>query len=309
MVVRFPSESESESDAGRGPAGDGTAGDGAAARGAAAEDRAPEQLAPVTYLPRSRGADHPSRLGRGAHTNAAESDSPRPVVAFPSTGQAAADSERAAADRKRTTGLWSKAFLEDSTDDAGGSRGDDASDSGDEPERGGAARGTESVAEKQVKRASNVSIHQLARRGMSRWELEQVLAKREIDPAVAQAELDRLESVGLLDDAALAVTLVYTQHNRKGLGRSAIAQELNRRHIAPELIEEALAEIADDDELERATELAMKRVGQLSTYDDETAKRRLHGFLARKGYSSAIVRQAMDAALATRGRRGGVRFQ
>ncbi|QJA00736.1 regulatory protein RecX [Leifsonia sp. PS1209] len=144
---------------------------------------------------------------------------------------------------------------------------------------------------------------------MSRWELEQVLAKREIDPAVAQAELDRLESVGLLDDAALAVTLVYTQHNRKGLGRSAIAQELNRRHIAPELIEEALAEIADDDELERATELAMKRVGQLSTYDDETAKRRLHGFLARKGYSSAIVRQAMDAALATRGRRGGVRFQ
>lgn len=171
------------------------------------------------------------------------------------------------------------------------------------------AAGDPGAAEKQVKRASNVSIHQLARRGMSRWELEQVLAKREIEPAVAQAELDRLESVGLLDDAALAVTLVYTQHNRKGLGRSAIAQELNRRHIAPEHIEEALSEIADDDELERATELAMKRVGQLSSYDDETAKRRLHGFLSRKGYSSTIVRQAMDAALATRGRRGGVRFQ
>jgi regulatory protein len=162
--------------------------------------------------------------------------------------------------------------------------------------------------EKSGKRASNVSMHQLARRGMSRWELEQVLAKREIEPEVAAAELDRLESVGLLDDAALAVTLVYTQHTRKGLGRSAIEQELKRRHIDPVIIEDALEEIADDDELERATELAVKRIGQMSSYDDETVKRRLHGFLARKGYSSDVVRKAMDAAFATRGKRG-VRFQ
>jgi len=162
--------------------------------------------------------------------------------------------------------------------------------------------------EKAGKRASNVSMHQLARRGMSRWELEQVLAKREIEPEVAAAELDRLESVGLLDDAALAVTLVYTHHTRKGLGRSAIEQELKRRHIDPVIIEDALEEIADDDELERATELAVKRIGQLSSYDDETAKRRLHGFLARKGYSSDVVRRAMDAALSTRGTHG-VRFQ
>jgi regulatory protein len=206
----------------------------------------------------------------------------------------------AVAERKRTTGRWSKAFVEEPGAETGRNDGAAAGD-GSERSDGGA--------ETQGKRASTVSIHQLARRGMSRWELEQVLAKREIEPAVAQAELDRLESVGLLDDAALAVTLVYTQHTRKGLGRSAIAQELKRRHIAPELIEESLAEIADDDELERATELAMKRVGQLSSYDDETAKRRLHGFLARKGYNSSVVRQAMDAALATRGRRGGVRFE
>jgi regulatory protein len=172
------------------------------------------------------------------------------------------------------------------------------SDGGDEPRSD----------ERTGKRASNVSMHQLARRGMSRWELEQVLGKREIDPALAEAELDRLESVGLLDDAALAVTLVYTQHSRKGLGRTAIAQELKRRHIDPDIIEEALAEIADDDELERATELAVKRIGQMSSYDDDTVKRRLNGFLARKGYSSGVVRQAMDAAFASRGKRG-VRFQ
>jgi len=156
-------------------------------------------------------------------------------------------------------------------------------------------------------RAANVSLHQLARRGMSRWELQQVLQRREVDEHPADAELDRLERVGLLDDAALAVTLVYTQHTRKGLGRSAIAHELRRRHIEQDIIDDALSEIEDDDERERALELAHKRVGQLHGVDDETARRRLNGFLARKGYSNDIVRAAVDAALTTRG--SGVRFQ
>jgi regulatory protein len=223
--------------------------------------------------------------------------------------------------RRHEAGEWSRAFdLNDKKSGARSSgnaapsrkaaRSGKASSSGKSPAlaRASAAVDKALPAERPGKRASNVSMHQLARRGMSRWELEQVLARREIEPETAQAELDRLESVGLLDDAALAVTLVYTQHTRKGLGRSAIEQELKRRHIDPLIIEEALEEIADDDELERATELAVKRVGQLASYDDETAKRRLHGFLARKGYDSSTVRQAMDTALATRGKRG-VRFE
>jgi SOS response regulatory protein OraA/RecX len=163
--------------------------------------------------------------------------------------------------------------------------------------------------ERLARKASGVTIRQLARRGMSRWELERLLVKREIPPEVFAPELDRLEAMGVIDDASLAASLAFTLHSRKGLGRSAIELDLKGRHIAPELIEEALADIADEDELERATELAIKRIGQLASYDDETARRRLHGFLARKGYDSSVVRQAIDAAFATRGRRGGVRFQ
>jgi regulatory protein len=155
-------------------------------------------------------------------------------------------------------------------------------------------------------RASRVAVHQLARRGMSRWELEQVLSKRGVEDDTAAAELDRLESVGLLDDAALAVTLVFTLHARRGFGRTAIAQELARRHIDPEVVADALSEIEDDDERERALELAVKRTGQLSAYDDVTVERRLTAFLARKGYGSAIVREAVAAAMNARGPR--VRF-
>jgi regulatory protein len=141
---------------------------------------------------------------------------------------------------------------------------------------------------------------------MSRWELAQVLHKRGVDETAARAELDRLESVGLLDDAALALSVVFTQHTRKGLGRAAIAHELRRRHIDQQLIDDALSELDDDDELERALELAMKRVGQLSAVDDETARRRLSGFLARKGYGSDVVRQSVERAMSARG--GGPRF-
>lgn len=162
--------------------------------------------------------------------------------------------------------------------------------------------------ERIARQASGLVIRQLARRGMSRWELEQLLCKREITPEVFGPELDRLEEMGVVDDASLAASLVSSQHRRKGRGRMVIEQELKRRHIAPELIERALADIADDDEQERATELAIKRIGQLAAYDDDTVRRRLQGYLARKGYGSDTVRQAMDAALATR-RRRGVRFE
>jgi len=144
-------------------------------------------------------------------------------------------------------------------------------------------------------RAENVSMHALTRRS------------RELGEDAVEAELDRLEGVGLLDDAAVAETFVRTQHDRKGLGRGAITAELRRRHIDQEHIDAALEQVDDDDEQTRATELAIKRAGQLSSYDLETAKRRLHGFLSRKGYSSAVVRAAIDEALSPRS--SGVRFR
>lgn len=169
------------------------------------------------------------------------------------------------------------------------------------------AEPSETVSTRREVRAENVSMRALTRRGMSRWELEKTLLSRELDEEVVSAELDRLEGVGLLDDAALAETFVRTQHDRKGLGRGAITAELRRRHIDQEHIDAALEQVDDDGEQSRATELAVKRAGQLSSYDLETAKRRLHGFLSRKGYSSAVVRAAIDEALSPRS--SGVRFR
>jgi regulatory protein len=150
-----------------------------------------------------------------------------------------------------------------------------------------------------------VSLSGLTRRNMSRWELEKLLRSRELSEDAIEQQLERLEGVGLVDDAALAETLVRTQHERKGLGKQAIVADLRRRHIDQDVIDAALAELDVDDERERAFELAEKRAGQLRSYDQATAERRLTAFLMRKGYASSIVRDAVQAAL----RPGsGVRF-
>lgn len=159
------------------------------------------------------------------------------------------------------------------------------------------------VAERQERRARNVSLAGLGRRDMSRWEIERLLRSRDLDEAAIAQEMERLESSGLIDDHALAEHIVQTRHERKGLGRQAIVAELRRRHIDQETIDAALVGLDRDDEREVAFTLAEKRAQQLASYDHATASRRLSGFLQRKGYDASLVRDAVEHGLG--GRRRG----
>jgi regulatory protein len=168
---------------------------------------------------------------------------------------------------------------------------------------------TSSASGHKSSRPENVSMHALTRKGMSVAEMTTLLERREIEPDDVAAEVERLESVGLLDDSALAENLVRTLQERKGLGRSAVSAELRRRKVDPLAIEEALGSIDADDELTRAIEVATKRAGQLRSYDPETAKRRLGAYMQRRGYSGSVLSAAMTAALAPSRDGGGPRFR
>lgn len=152
--------------------------------------------------------------------------------------------------------------------------------------------------------AHNVSISALARRGLSLREMERHLRDRGFDDDEIVDEVARLERDGYVDDIALAQNLVGTLQERKGLGRSAIAAELTRRHLAPAAIEYALDLVDTGDELSRAREIAVKRAGQLRNLDRDTAVRRLSAYLARRGYGGSTIRAAVDQALPSNPRRG-----
>ncbi|MBB5632150.1 regulatory protein [Cryobacterium mesophilum] len=161
--------------------------------------------------------------------------------------------------------------------------------------------------DKAARRAENVSMSALTRRGQSRWELRQLLLARDLEPNAVEVELERLEGVGLIDDAALAEVIVRTHRERKGLGRAALIAELRRRRIDQDVIDAAVEHLGADDELERATQLAERRAPQLRNLDHDTAVRRLSGYLQRKGYSGETVRMAIHATLPRQS--SGVRFR
>ncbi len=153
------------------------------------------------------------------------------------------------------------------------------------------------VREADERRAENVSMHGLARRGMSRAEVLDLLQRREIDPIVAEAEIARLEGSGLIDDDALARTLVERLTERKKLGPSALRAELQRRRLSTATIEIALAEREVEDEGALLDGLVDDRLRRMGSLDRETAERRLLAFLARKGHGGSAARDSVRRAL------------
>jgi regulatory protein len=148
-----------------------------------------------------------------------------------------------------------------------------------------------------AKRAENISMYALTRRAVSIREMEKLLKSRDLPDDVVATEVARLEAVGLLDDYALAADLAERFQRRKGLGASAVKQELGKRLLSPASIDLAVAELPGD-QLELATDEARKRLSRLKGLDKETLNRRLYAYLQRRGFRGAEISNAIKAALA-----------
>lgn len=145
--------------------------------------------------------------------------------------------------------------------------------------------------------AREIVLTQLTAAPKSRAQLERKLAERDVDPDVAEAVLDRMEDVGLVNDAELAGMIVRSQVAGRGLARRALRQELQKKGIAGQEADLALEQVSDDDERQRARELVDKKLRTMSRLDEQTKKRRLIGLLGRKGYSGSLAWSVINEAL------------
>ena len=148
--------------------------------------------------------------------------------------------------------------------------------------------------------ARQIVLRQLAMAPRSRAELAQRLAQRGCTAEVADAVLDRMTQVGLVDDEAYAHMLVRTQQAWRGLARRALARELRTKGIEGDLAAEVLSSVTDEDERDRARALVDKKLRAMHGLGLEVQTRRLAGMLARKGYSPslsyAVIREAVAEA-------------
>lgn len=146
--------------------------------------------------------------------------------------------------------------------------------------------------------ARQIVLRQLAMTARSRAQLESKLAERGCPPQVAAQVLDRMQEVGLVDDEAYAGMLVRSQVATRGLSRRGLAYELRKKGIDADLAEQALDQVAPDDERQTARALVDKKMRTMAGLDKDVKTRRLAGMLARKGYSAGLAYAVIREALA-----------
>lgn len=137
--------------------------------------------------------------------------------------------------------------------------------------------------------AKQVLLRRLSHAPRTRKELAKDLKDKDISDEVANVALDRFEEVGLINDQALASNYVSSQHQRKGLGKNALRQQLRAKGVSDEVALEAISQISDDQEFQAAFALACKKIRSLQRDDAKTQLRKIVSVLARKGYSSNLA--------------------
>ena len=141
------------------------------------------------------------------------------------------------------------------------------------------------------------SLDMLARAPRSVRDLRRrLLLKGEAEPDV-DAAIERLTAAGLLDDAAFARAFVRAKVSSRGFSRRRLQQELAKRGVARDIADAAIVEVLHDDAVDEGANIeraALKKLRMLRGVDDETQRRRLHAYLARRGYEVEEVRAVVD---------------
>lgn len=146
--------------------------------------------------------------------------------------------------------------------------------------------------------ARTIVLRKLAAQARTRHELAVALAARDVPAEVAGKVLDRMETVGLVDDVAFAHDWVASRQQRRHLSRSALRQELQRKGLDRELVEEAVGEVDRTDELEAARDLAERKLRSMTSLPREVQYRRLAGALARRGFGAGVAGPVLAEVLA-----------
>jgi regulatory protein len=146
--------------------------------------------------------------------------------------------------------------------------------------------------------ARSILLQRLTRSPATRSQLSDLLARRGVPADAADRVLDRFCEVGLIDDGRFALDWVESRHAGRGLARRALAHELRNKGVSQEQIETALSDLQPDVERATAHRLAARRLGSLLGLPADVQRRRLAGYLARKGYPAGLVYDVVSEVIA-----------
>jgi regulatory protein len=132
------------------------------------------------------------------------------------------------------------------------------------------------------------ALRHLAQRDHARQELTRKLAAHGSQEEVAEV-LERLEELGLLGDGRYAEGFVRARAGRFGAAR--LGQDLARKGVDRDTIEQALAAIAPEDELGRARAVWARKFASAPADPREWARQAR--FLQGRGFATETIRKVL----------------
>lgn len=152
----------------------------------------------------------------------------------------------------------------------------------------------EIVFDDEVRKAFNKAINFLSYRMRSEHEVKQKLLQNEYGEAVILEAIRKLYEYGFLNDESFTEALVETQKKSSKKGPTAIRQELKKKGIDKELQEKVLGNYSEEEQVDIARTLAEKIINQSQDKTPRQIKQKVQDTLQRKGYSFAIISQALS---------------
>lgn len=123
----------------------------------------------------------------------------------------------------------------------------------------------------------------------SEKELKDKLAEYDFEQSEIDEAVEYARSFGYLNDERYAETYVLSRGSQKG--RAFIKRELIQKGISPEIIDEALDSVEEEED-EICYQLLLKKAGQPHELSDKEYGK-LYRFLAGRGFKSSAVYSAL----------------
>ncbi|MDE0011238.1 MAG: regulatory protein RecX [Candidatus Poribacteria bacterium] len=125
-------------------------------------------------------------------------------------------------------------------------------------------------------------------------EMGQRLAREGFSEKAIGAAIEELIDSGQIRDRKYAENWVVRRQKSNPRGKTLLKRELLDKGVDRETAEQVVAQVETENEANLALQIAQKRVKQYRQLPVHVAKRRLHGFLARRGFESEIVRRVLE---------------
>lgn len=152
----------------------------------------------------------------------------------------------------------------------------------------------------QYSEAKAAAIRLLAHRARTRGYLEQRLRGKGLAGEAVEQALGDLERAGYVNDEQYARDRLDALLRQSKQGPMALTHRLVEDGVGGDLAERVVGEALRDEDLsDWALQVARERAERLRELEPETARRRLYGYLKRRGFSDAQCLGAVDQVIAT----------